>query len=270
MEDSKMNYFLENNSIRIEFDEDTGAITGLINKRTNWQVIAQPKLSSIIKLLVPIGAHRNNQVLTEDQKLDAVEKNSDHQITLKWKNVSGTKSGELDIDLELRVDLNGPDLRFTMNLHNKTGSIIEEVWYPCLGGLRESKNEPSFESLSLDMCGGFHRTLMGDGFPQTCGYWGTDHPTFIKTFGAPVAQAPFVILSNTKQGIYLGMHDQQQNIVNFVHELKPGYIDSKHSRVPRTDEIGGKPVGYVVSAAQTPVCSAWRASYTGSGNPAII
>ncbi len=251
-----MNYKLENEYVRIEFDEATGAITGLLNKKTGWQAVAQPKLSSIIKLVVPVEGHRNNRVLTETQKLSSFEKEGEYRASLGWKGIWGDKSGTMDIDVALSISLQGPDICFEMTIDNKSGQCVEEAWYPCVGGLREPKGEGEFESLTMDMCGGFHRTLMGDGFPQTCGYWGTDYPTFIKTFGSEVAQASFLLLSNDRQGLYMGMHQEEQSIVSFVHELRPGYTDSKHSRVPKTDEIGGHPAGYVVSAAQMPFVQA--------------
>lgn len=247
-----MNYYLENENVRIDFDNNTGAIIGLLNKKSNWQVIRQPKLSTIMKLLVPVEGHRNNRVLSESQKLNSFTKLDANTAVLSWRKVSGDKSGMLDINLDLKISINGPDICFEMSIDNKSERCIEEVWYPSFGGIREPKGEPAFESLSMDMCGGFHRTLMGDGFPQTCGYWGTDYPTFIKTFGSEISQASFVLISNNKQGIYMGLHEEEHKLVTFVHELRPGYTDSKRSRVPRTDEIGGHPAGYVVSAAQLP------------------
>lgn len=247
-----MNHILENEFIRINFNENTGAITGLYNKMTGWQAIAQPKLAAVIKLLVPVDGHRNNKILSENQRLHSLVITAGRHALLTWEKVSGDKSGELDINIALQITLKDQEVHFEMEVDNKSGHCIEEVWYPCFGGLREPNGEPAFESLTMDMCGGFHRTLMGDGFPQTCGYWGTDYPTFIKTFGSEVAQAPFLVLTNNKQGLYIGMHEEEQNIVSFVHELRPGYTDSKHSRVPKTDEVGGKPAGYVVSAAQLP------------------
>lgn len=69
-----MSYILENDKIQIEFDQNTGAITGLLNKATGWQAIRQPKLASGIRLLVPIESHRNNRVLNENQVLSSYSK----------------------------------------------------------------------------------------------------------------------------------------------------------------------------------------------------
>lgn len=247
-----MNYYLENKFIKMEFDQSTGAVIGLLNKNTGWQVIRQPKLAMGIRLLVPIEGYRNNRVLSEEQQLDSFVKTGENEAVLKWKKVKGDKSGNLDIGVELKVILKYNEIYFYLVIDNKSAYIVEEAWSPCLGGLREPEGEPVLESLTIDMCGGFHMLPLGDGMPQKCGYWGTDYPTFIKTFGTAEVLAPFVMLSNGYQGVYMGLHDEEPNLVNFVHELKPGYLDSKHARVPRGDEIGGKPAGYVVSLVRLP------------------
>ena len=49
---------LQNEFIRLDFDDATGALTGLLNKKTGWQAIRQPKLAQGVILLVPVPDHR--------------------------------------------------------------------------------------------------------------------------------------------------------------------------------------------------------------------
>lgn len=247
-----MIYCLENEHLKLEFDKKTGAIIGLLSKITGWQIIRQPKLAMGIRLLVPIENHRNNKVLSQEQVLSSMKIISNEEAVLKWERVIGDKSGSLDIAVELRVILREANISFHLNIKNISPYVVEEVWCPCIGGLREPANETILQSMSMHMWAGANFTPLGDGFPQACGYWGVDNPTIIKTFPEFNNQTPFVILSNGKQGMYLGMHDEELNIVNFVHELKPGYLDSKNQRVPQEDEIDGIPAGFVISAARLP------------------
>lgn len=247
-----MCYYLENDEIKLDIDDKTGAIAGLLNKKTDWQVIRQPKLAMGIRLLVPIENYRNNRILSESQQLTSFQKTNESEAILKWEQVFGDKSGKLDISVELKIIINARVVTFDLSIDNKSSYIVEEAWCPCLGGLREPMGEPILQSMSMHMWAGANFTPIGDHFPQQCGYWGVDHPTVIKTFPEYNNQTPFVILANGQQGIYLGMHDEEMNIVNFVHELKPGYTACKNNIVPKTDEVDGKPAGFLVSAARMP------------------
>lgn len=247
-----MSYSLENEFVRIDFCKDTGAITGLLNRKTGWQVIRQPKLSIGIRMLVPVKDYRNNKASSEMQKLSTFSKPDDNIAVLEWGEIACDRSGVLDITVKLTAKLEGHDIYFEISIDNRSGHTIEEVWCPCLGGLRGPVSEPILQSMSFHMWAGANFTKLGDGFPQSCGYWGVDHPTVIKTFPEFNNQTPFIILTNGIQGIYLGMHDKELNIVNFVHELKPGYIACKNNIVPKENEIDGKPAGFAVSAVRMP------------------
>ncbi len=50
----KTDFFLENEKIKLTFNNQTGAVTGLLNKETGWQVIKQPALGMGLQMLVPI------------------------------------------------------------------------------------------------------------------------------------------------------------------------------------------------------------------------
>ena len=243
---------LENKALKIEFSQKNGVITSLIHKETSWDLISQPGLAGIWKMLVPIEGHRNNKIVAQDQILSKVERLSRDSVKLVWNGVKGNHSGNLDIKVEVFVSLHADEAHFQMTVDNQSPYMVEEAWLPCVGGMRQPAGQPPFTSASVDMCGGFHTTPMGDGFPQTCGYWGTDYPTFIKTYGTEIAQFPFVLLTNDETGLYIGMHNTQQEIVSFIHELRPGYTDSKHCRIPTTDTLSGHPAGYVISAALLP------------------
>ena len=152
-----MSEFLETDKIKLEFDKNTGAIIGLLNKITGWQVIRQPRLAMGIQLLVPIKEHRNNKVRSELQNLTEFQKLNEKQAILKWNGVRGDKSGDLDISIESKISLEDSEIHFEIAVDNRSPYTIEELWYPCLGGLRESDSEPALESLSLHGCGGLSR-----------------------------------------------------------------------------------------------------------------
>ncbi len=246
------NIILKNNRVHIEFSRENGSLVKAVNLDTKWNLIAQKKLAGLFRLLVPVPGCRNNKVFSQQLKNCVAEKISDTEVAFRWHGVTGDHSGPLDIHVAVNVTVENDEIRFEITLKNGSPYLVEEVWCPYLGGIRSPLREPPLKALTQDMCGGFHPVTLGDGFPQTCGYWGVDYPTVMKTYGTEMMQLPYELLDNGVQGLYLGMHSRRQDIISFIHELHPGYSDSKHSRVPQQDEIGGKPSGYVVGAVQLP------------------
>lgn len=248
--------FLENNEIELFFDSGTGALTGLRNKLTGWQVIRQPKLAGGLRMLVPIERHRNNRVLPEKQALTSAERIDGNALRLTWEGLMGDKSGILDIDAELTIRLAGDAVSFDLMLRNGSPYRIEEVWMPYLGGLREPRGGNPLRSLSVTMVGGFKEVELGPNMTNQIGYWGSDYPGFLTTSPDNGSILPFVLLQAESEGIYIGQHSNHPSVVSFLHEFKPGYADSLHNRIADSDEIGGKPAGFTVSAIRLPFVEA--------------
>ena len=140
---------LENEKLRVKFDQGTGAVTGLLNKTTNWQVIQQPKLAMGIRLLVLIPDCKNNQVKSEYQHLALAQMDeSGTSITLRWDRIIGDKSGSLDISITQRIKLKDSDLEFKTQIDNHSPYTIEEAWSPYLGGIHKP-GQSKFEGLLL-------------------------------------------------------------------------------------------------------------------------
>ncbi|MCC5851019.1 MAG: hypothetical protein JJU29_23265 [Verrucomicrobia bacterium] len=246
-----MSATLENEFLKIDFDEQTGAIKGLFNKKTQWHLIRQPALSRGIRLLVPTESNRNNKATHPFQQLSDLQKIGSDTCVLLWETITANHSGPLDIRVEMRVKLFGNTIEFIMTVHNQSPYPVEEVWGPCLGGIREPLGTRPIKALTVNQIAGLHEQVLGDGF-HSWGYFGVDHPTTMTTFPGTNCQLPFMLLSHENQGLYLGMHGNGLDLVSFVNELVPGYANSCHAKVPKGDEIGGQPAGFVTSVAQLP------------------
>ena len=244
---------LENSRIQLEFDEATGAIVGFLNKTTHWQLIRQKKLAEGIRLLVPINLQqRNNRVLSQNQTLSSFDKTDDTHATLVWEKVKGEISGELDIKVTLEVALNEEQATFRMTIENHSPYVVEEAWCPVLGGLWKPEGEGHLHGRTVYFQGSITDTNF-ECFPEwDCGYWGTDHPTSIRTYPDIHATVPCYIVENGKQGIYFGHHHDDMSACNFIQELLPGYKESMTKTLPDTDEISGAPVGFKCSMARLP------------------
>lgn len=252
-----MGLFLRNDFIDLEINKKSGAIIGIKNKKTGWQVISQPLLGMGIRLLVPFGNIRNNIVRGECQTLKEIKKINNNTVILRWDEVTGEKSGKLNIVIELKINIEEFNIIFEMIIENNSKYIVEEVWCPCLGGISNPAGEEELKSISLNGRGGLSEVKVGNGFGnrELCspsGYWSWFYPTFVKTFPCGDTQTPFILLANGNQGIYIGVHDEKINIANFIHELKPGFVNSKSRIISQKNVINNKPAGVVISVARLP------------------
>ena len=79
---------------------------------------------------------------------------------------------------------------------------------------------------------------------------GVDYPTQF-LFGGPTA--PFALLRTGAMGLYCGVEERDDyELVAWHTELRPGYGNSIDMRVPREDEIAGKPVHTRFAAVHEP------------------
>lgn len=244
---------LENERIKLEFDEETGAVVGFLNKNTNWQIINEKKLAQGIRLLVPISTKiRSNRVLSQNQRLSSFEKTDSSHAVLKWEKVVGELSGELDIKVTLDIKIESEKATFQMTIENHSPYTVEEAWCPVLGGIREPEGENLPHGRTVHFQGSATDTNFAH-FPEwDCGYWGTDHPTSIRLYPDINAAVPCYLLENGKQGIYFGHHHTDMSACGFVQELIPGYRDSMNKTLPNETETNGAPVGFCCSMVRLP------------------
>ncbi|MGM9652307.1 MAG: DUF6259 domain-containing protein [Eubacteriales bacterium] len=244
-------YELSNASVKIGFDETTGAIVELTNCRTGYALIRQPALALGLTMLVPVEEHRNNLALSENQRLSGIVKGAE-TVTLKYDRIFCNWSGEMDISAEIEVRLNGELILCSATVVNHSPYIVEEFRYPCFGGVAAPEGEDALLCQTMHFQGGIYQFYLGNNGIGNSDYWGTDHPTRRKYYPSPDVSAPFMLITGKKQGLYVGAHRYEPEFVEFLMEYKPGYLDNMHHRVVRDGDIPGVPAGYSVSVSQLP------------------
>jgi hypothetical protein len=247
---------ISNNVLSLGFDPATGAILSFRRNGTSpfdagYEAIRQPKLALGLSMRVPTAEKRNRRVLSQNQKLSSYEILEDRKLRLIYQEAIDEAGLPLPIRTEILVELNGEEASFSMSIDNQTDCVVEEVAYPCLGGFSHPEGEKPFTASTAHFQGGMTSFSLSDGFPNP-DYWGTDWPTVYRTYPMPEVSAPFILYTSDTQGIYVGVHDVKPNLVSFVHEYKPGYSDSKHSRLQRDGEIDGVPAGFCMSVTRLP------------------
>ena len=229
---------LEDSSLLVAFDSGTGALARFERKSTHWKMQRRPELGVSFRLLVPLPNRRTNFVLGQKQRAVKVEKLSDREVRLQWKNLMSEHGGVLPMTFTATVTLQDGSLTFNSTLINDSSLVVETIDYPYFGDFSSPTPDTPLSSEHM-----WYDNLVGDGlypnFGNAKGYWGVVFPT--KTIESK--QSLFCLIRAPEQGLYVGMHDPSlPYLLEFTFEQHPGVIQSINNPVPREDEISGIPV----------------------------
>jgi len=227
---------LQDSQLIVAFDPVSGALTRMQRKSTQWTIERRPALGVSFRLHAPLPQQRTNFVLGNKQRAASVQKISDNQVRLEWKDLDSEHGGVLPITFTATVTLTDGVLTFDGTLDNQSSLPVETIDYPYFGDI----NPPSPDS-RMQVEHMWVGALSGDEiyphFNNALGYWGVRYPT--KTINTN--QSQFCLIQTADQGIYVAMQDPAiRYLLQFTFEQHPGNVEA--DIVPREDEISGIPV----------------------------
>jgi hypothetical protein len=227
---------LQDSDLLVAFDPVSGALTRMERKSTQWAIERRPALGVSFRLHAPLPEQRANFVLGTKQRAASVEKVSDNQVRLQWKDLLSEHGGVLPITFTATVTLKDGALTFDGALDNNSSLPVETIDYPYFGDF----NPPSPNS-HMQVEHLWVGSLLGDEiyprFNNALGYWGVRYPT--KSFNSN--QSQFCLIQTPEQGMYVAMQDPAiRYLLQFTFEQHPGVVEA--DIVPQQDEISGLPV----------------------------
>jgi len=230
---------LQDRSLLVSFDSDSGALTRMEDKATHWVIERRPDLGVSFRLFAPLPDRRWNPVYGQKQHAAAVNKVSDNEVQLKWNNLVSENGGVLPITFSADVTLSNGVLAFNSTLQNDSSLTVETIDYPYFGDF----NPPSRQS-SLTVCtmkNGRMRDMSQEElyphFSNRKGYWGVFYPTKVMDD----YHSMFCLLQAPDQGLYVRTDAAKAPYrLEYTFEQHPGVISSITQLVPQEDEIPGK------------------------------
>lgn len=229
---------LEDNSLLVAFDSDSGALTRLVNKATGWTLERRPELGVSFRLFAPLPNRRWNPVLGQKQHATEVKKISDNEVELQWKNLASESDGVLPITFTADATLTNGVLTFKSTLQNDSTLAVETIDYPYFGDF----NPPSRNS-KIAACTLRHQKLddvqsdeLYPHFVNEKGYWGDFYPT--KTMDSENSLC--CLIQAPDQGLYVQVDNPKPKYrLEYTFEQHPGVLSSITQLVPPEDEIPG-------------------------------
>lgn len=224
---------LEDNSLLVAFDSDSGALTRLVDKTSTnqWAIERRPDLGVSFRMFAPLPNRRWNPIQGQKQHATEVRKISDNEVELQWKNLVSDVGGVLPITFTADVTLDNGVLTFKSTLQNDSPLTVETIEYPYFGDF----SRPSRDS-SLRVFMKKDNDELYPHFGNRKGYWGVFYPT--KTYEAWAD--PYCLLQAPDEGVYVQPDAEKLPYrLEYYFEQKPGVISAITQLVPPDDEIPG-------------------------------
>ena len=200
---------LENETLRLEYSRQTGALIGLHAKPDNWALLDRPHLGLSFRLLVPLTSKdpvdkafakrmgrpqaqiRNNEVHGEQQKLTSLTVAPDNQSAVfVWDNLTSTRGGKLPIKVTIQVELTARQAIYRMQIENRSKHTVENVYCPYFGDVQHPAGSENFEAFNSNYGTAWASNLWPT-FRNNRGYFGADYPIQVRE-AHPTA--PFILL----------------------------------------------------------------------------
>ncbi|MDR1059859.1 MAG: hypothetical protein LBL83_01310, partial [Clostridiales bacterium] len=185
----------------------------------------------------------------EKQKLSSYEARPG-ELVLRWDGVASERGGEHGIGVALTVRADGAAAVFAIEIDNRSGYVVENVYCPCLINLAPPEGAKKLSAFFVNYATGCE-TPIWPHFHSNIGYYGTDYPTQIP-HGQGNPAVPFMLLRAEAQGLYMGVWSGSAECLNWIGELRPGYESSIDQRAPEGGSIAGKPAEIRYSALHAP------------------
>jgi hypothetical protein len=229
---------LEDNSVLVSFDSESGALTRMVDKTANWTIERRPELGVSFRLFAPLPNRRWNPVYGQKQRAAEVKKISDNQVELQWKNLNSENGGVLPMTLTATVTLTNGVLTFNSTLKNDSDLTVETIDYPYFGDFNPPSRDSSLNVITLK--GGKMRDIQDEEvyphFANKKGYWGVFYP--MKTFDA--ADSLFCLIQSPTNGVYVGMDNASPKYrLQYTFEQHPGVLSGITQLVPKEDTVPG-------------------------------
>src|ERR1019366_3393059 len=103
---------MQDSELLVAFDPVSGALTRMERKSTRWTIQRRPALGVSFRLHAPLPEQRTNFVLGTKQRAASVQKISDNQVRLRWKDLLSEHGGVLPMTFTATVTLKDGALTF--------------------------------------------------------------------------------------------------------------------------------------------------------------
>lgn len=238
---------LENEHVRVAFDEGTGALVEFLIKKTNWQLVRDKMLAESVRVFAATPERSYNPALGARNRTTIVKSTEQNALTITWRGLNTEYSGHVDIDLTGTVVLDGENVHFDMHVKNNTANhTVTSIEWPMIGGFSMPKDSPTLRKQVFQHPTSGREKPLYPRMDDDYGFCSVSYP-------GQLSAGRFNLILAENHGFYIGRHDKEStSMVRFAWELKPGLKATRTFQTLQQNEIDGHPVRFIQSVQHFP------------------
>jgi hypothetical protein len=249
---------IENEHFSLSLDPASGALSSLMVKRNQSDLIGEKRLLANFRICLPLPDYLCNYIEGSAHKPVTVNR-AGPAFTVSFSGLRSEK-GEYALDLSYTITLADDKVRFRARLTNKSDYPVSEFWFPRIGGWtgfggREALLAvPEYVSCAHDVSL-FRRFPGGRGLGEDAAAFSRDYPGMVMPWWE-------IFDAAHDSGLYLGYHDKTCRYSTFHTYLFPentGDADAWFTK----KQAAGAPVGLVFSHVRYPFIKSGEVFDTG-------
>ncbi|HOZ47229.1 MAG TPA: DUF6259 domain-containing protein [Candidatus Hydrogenedentes bacterium] len=240
---------LENDQFAVVLNPSNGTITSLRIKRTDCELIGEPRLAANFRLLLPLPDYQCHYIEGERQEVASIE-SSPTRADIRF---SGLKSerGTFPLELACAIELVDDTIRFRSRLVNHSDYAVAELWYPRIGGWTQFGPDRSAALATPNYTGCGHGAQVFRYFPGGRGL-GAEAAEFASNYPGMVMPWWDLYHRASDYGLYMGYHDTTFRLSTWHMYLYPNTSGTPGDSWLSTEQAAGAPVGIVFSHVRYP------------------
>ena len=249
---------IENEHFLLSLDPASGALSSLIVKRNQCELIGEKRLLANFRICLPLPDYQCNYIEGATQKPVTVDK-TDLRFNVHFSGLRSEK-GEYPIDLSYTITLADDEVRFRARLINHSDYPVSEFWFPRIGGWTGFGGRdallavPGYVSCAHNVSL-FKRFPRGRDLGAEAAEYSTDYPGIVMPWWDIFDEAH-------DAGLYLGYHDKTCRYGTFHTYLFPDTSGDTDAWLTR-EHAAGAPVGLVFSHVRYPFIKSGEVFDTG-------
>jgi hypothetical protein len=222
---------LENDFYLVQLDDQTGAVTGLLDKAARIELIAEPRLAETFRLLLPLEDLEAHYLLGTEQAPPEIDRTISGVI-LRWEGPLTSACGSFSLAVTGFIDFVGPAVQFRIVVENQTRHRLAEVWHAALGGII-GLGEREDTKVLIPEWGRARYDNLFQNFPESMGIGGGGglrFPEYYAEYPRSLSM-PWLDIYNERigRGLYYACHDELPRVTALRLEMHPGLARKRAS-----------------------------------------
>lgn len=237
---------LENKFFRLKFGAD-GSLVSLFLKQQETELVAEPRLSGLFRLLAPQEGYIANYA--NQQGSEPNFNKEDNLLTISFPNVL-CHEGREEIAVAIKIALLENTVRFSARVQNDSNLHVDEVWFPQIGGMRNLCGRRDSVFTLPQKAGGAQKLSLFQNFPAGIPLGG-EAAELARAYPTELSMAWWSMENQNGAGLYFGAHEARFRFSSFLWNLYPTNSGAPDSYLT-PEEAGSQPVGLVFSHVHYP------------------